>query len=110
MDYIKEFVLDMFGFKENLSPIYLACFALIGTLIYLIRREKGGIIAFLLPRAIWTHKSVRADVGLYVLNRILSVFGVFARFAAVPAVAAWVASSCRVRHLIALPYHRSHLH
>ena len=65
---------------------------MIGALVYLIRRETGGVIAFLLPRAIWTHKSVRADLGLYLFNRVLGVLGVFARFAAVPAVAAWVAS------------------
>lgn len=92
MDQIKYFILAKFSIEQALSPIYLACFGMIGALVYLIRRETGGLIAFLLPRAIWTHKSVRADLGLYLFNRVLGVLGVFARFAAVPAVAAWVAS------------------
>lgn len=92
MDQIKDFILATFSIEQALSPIYLACFGMIGALVYLIRRETGGLIAFLLPRAIWTHKSVRADLGLYLFNRVLGVLGVFARFAAVPAVAAWVAS------------------
>ena len=92
MDQIKDFILATFRIEQALSPIYLACFGMIGALVYLIRRETGGLIAFLLPRAIWTHKSVRADLGLYLFNRVLGVLGVFARFAAVPAVAAWVAS------------------
>jgi sterol desaturase/sphingolipid hydroxylase (fatty acid hydroxylase superfamily) len=92
MDQIKDFILATFRIEQALSPIYLACFGMIGALVYLIRRETGGVIAFLLPRAIWTHKSVRADLGLYLFNRVLGVLGVFARFAAVPAVAAWVAS------------------
>ena len=89
MDQIKYFILAKFSIEQALSPIYLACFGMIGALVYLIRRETGGLIAFLLPRAIWTHKSVRADLGLYLFNRFLGVLGVFVRFAA---VAAWVAS------------------
>ena len=92
MYQIKDFILATFSIEQALSPIYLACFGMIGALVYLIRRETGGLIAFLLPRAIWTHKSVRADLGLYLFNRVLGVLGVFTRFAAVPAVAAWVAS------------------
>ena len=92
MDQIKDFILATFSIERALSPIYLACFGMIGALVYLIRRETGGLIAFLLPRAIWTHKSVRAYLGLYLFNRVLGVLGVFARFAAVPDVAAWVAS------------------
>lgn len=92
MENVKNSILAVFSTSENISPIYLACFVLIAALIYLIRKEEGGFFAFLLPRAIWSHKSIRADIGLFLFNRILAFFGIFARFAAVPVVAAWVAS------------------
>ncbi|MBT5296192.1 MAG: hypothetical protein HOL32_11655, partial [Octadecabacter sp.] len=46
MDQIKDFILATFRIEQALSPIYLACFGMIGALVYLIRRETGGLIAF----------------------------------------------------------------
>jgi sterol desaturase/sphingolipid hydroxylase (fatty acid hydroxylase superfamily) len=81
---------DMFSASEPLSPVYLACFVLLAALVYFVRHEKGGFIAFLLPREIWSHKSIRIDIALLLLNRVLGTLGLFARFFAIPVVAAWI--------------------
>lgn len=91
MELVTTFFRDTFALTEALSPIYLACFVLFAALVYLLRREKGSFIAFLLPREIWSHKSIRVDISLIIINRVLSLLGLFARFAAVPVVATWVA-------------------
>ncbi|AKS46331.1 Sterol desaturase/sphingolipid hydroxylase, fatty acid hydroxylase superfamily [Octadecabacter temperatus] len=91
MEFLTTFIRDTFALNEALSPIYLGCFVLFTALVYLVRREKGSFIAFLIPREIWSHRSIRVDVALIVINRLLSLFGLFARFAAVPVVATWVA-------------------
>lgn len=87
----KTFIIDNFGLTEVLSPVYLACYALIAALVYLIRKEDGSFLAFLFPKHIFTHKSNLIDLSLFAMNRVIGFFGLFARFAAGPAVAIWVA-------------------
>lgn len=91
MDDFKTFLTTHLGLNETLSPVYLASFCLIAAIVYFIRKEQGSFIAYLLPKEIWSHKSTRTDISLLVINRILAALGLFARFGAVPAVAAWVA-------------------
>lgn len=92
MERLKELWSEAFGFGQALSPLAIGSFILFAFLIYLIRKEKGSFWAFLFPRDIWMTTSTQADIFLLVLNRILGLFGLFARFAAAPAIAAWVAA------------------
>src|SRR6056297_1664591 len=64
MQGIWDFLVEHLGPTEVLSPIYLACFCLIAFWIYLVRKEEGGFIAFLLPRDIWRHQSIRIDFAM----------------------------------------------
>lgn len=90
MESTWQFLAEHLGPTEVLSPIYLACFCLIALWLYLARKEEGGFLAYLLPRAIWGHASVRIDFAMLVINRLVAAVGITARLAAAPAVAAWV--------------------
>jgi len=74
------------------SPFYLSGFVAIALLIYLWRRETGGFFRWLFPRAIYGHSSTRTDLWLFTIGQVIGALGLFARFAAIPAVAAYVAS------------------
>lgn len=93
METIAGFLREQFGLTQALSPVYLLCTVLIVALVYLLRKEKGSFVAFLLPREIWTNSSVGIDIWLLILNRMIALLGLSARFAAAPAVAAWIAST-----------------
>ena len=90
MNEIWQFLVEHFGPTEVLSPIYLACFCLIALWLYLVRKEEGSFLAYLVPRAVWSHASVRVDFAMLIINRLVAAVGITARLAAVPAVAAWV--------------------
>lgn len=91
MQGIWDFLVEHLGPTEVLSPIYLACFCLIAFWLYLVRKEEGSFLAYLLPRDIWRHKSIRIDFAMLIINRLIAAVGITARLAAAPAVAAWVA-------------------
>jgi sterol desaturase/sphingolipid hydroxylase (fatty acid hydroxylase superfamily) len=44
--------------------------------------EKEGVFGFLFPPEVWTHKGTRADIGLFILNKLVfaGVIGVAALF------------------------------
>lgn len=75
-----------------LSPFYLSGFVVIAFVIYLMRREQGGFFRWLFPARVYGHRSTRADVGLFALGQLSLALGLLARFAAAPAVAAYVAA------------------
>jgi sterol desaturase/sphingolipid hydroxylase (fatty acid hydroxylase superfamily) len=74
-----------------LSPFYLATFTMIAWIIYRSRGETGGFLSWLLPSQVFLTRSTGVDVSLFVMGQLIQFFGLFARFAAVPAVAAYVA-------------------
>ena len=75
-----------------ISPFYLATFAAIAFCIYRMRGETGGFLAWLLPKRVFLTRSTGLDVSLFAIGQLILFFGLFARFAAIPAVAAYVAS------------------
>ena len=85
------FEIVFFGSALLISPLYMASFALIGLCIYLWRKESGGFFQWLFPKEMYFHRSTRTDVVLFLLNQFLTFLGIFARFTAVPAFAAFVA-------------------
>ncbi|SLN10815.1 sterol desaturase family protein [Pseudooctadecabacter jejudonensis] len=90
MDDLIAYLRDFAGLEQVLSPVYLLSFVAIGYAIYAWRRETGGFWAFLLPKRIWSHPSVKTDVWLFAVGQLMILFKVGARFAATPLVAAWV--------------------
>jgi hypothetical protein len=44
MDRFRQILLDTFGAGEMLSPPYVLAFVGLAWLIYLVRREKGGLL------------------------------------------------------------------
>lgn len=91
MDIVSVLNDAFFSLDVAVSPLYLLGFVAVAAVIYLARRETGGFLAWLLPRHIWTHKSTRLDLVLFVMGRLMSAFGLLARFGATPVVAQWVA-------------------
>jgi len=74
-----------------ISPLYLAVFAAIAWLIYRSRGETGGFFAWLFPRKLFLTRSTGVDVSLFAIGQVVQALGLFTRFAATPAVAAYVA-------------------
>jgi sterol desaturase/sphingolipid hydroxylase (fatty acid hydroxylase superfamily) len=72
------------------APIYILSFSAIGWLIYRWRGIETGFFAWLFPRGIWTHRSTRVDLVLFVIGKLILFYGLLARFVATPLVAAWV--------------------
>lgn len=92
MSWAENLYQAFFGSDVMVSPFYLLGFVAVALVVYLYRQEKTGFIAWLLPRRIWTHKSTRLDIILFVMGRLMAAFGLLSRFAVTPIVAAWVAS------------------
>ena len=91
LDAIRFVYEVLFGPGLVTAPAYLA---LAGLGAWLVWRRQGrgqGFWRWLLPARIWGHPSHLIDLQLFVLGRILAVFGVFSGVALTTAVAAWVA-------------------
>ena len=73
-----------------ISPLYLGAFVLIAWGIYLWRGERGGFWAWLTPKDVIFNKSTGLDLWLFGIGQVAQVLGLFTRFAATPAVAAYV--------------------
>jgi sterol desaturase/sphingolipid hydroxylase (fatty acid hydroxylase superfamily) len=61
----------------RLFPVYLLTTVLIAWLVHRALRPGATFLPWLLPRAIWSHASTMVDVKLFLLNRLLSLFGLF---------------------------------
>jgi sterol desaturase/sphingolipid hydroxylase (fatty acid hydroxylase superfamily) len=90
---LDRFYHTFFGRDVLVAPEYLLVWALLAWAVYLWRRETAGFVGWLLPRAIWRHRSTRADLELFAIGRLMALFGIVSRFVATPVVAAWVAGA-----------------
>lgn len=91
-DKLTALYYSFFGAQHLLAPQYLVLWFLLAWGIFLWRRETGNFLSWLLPRAIWRHRSTTLDIQLLVIGRLMSFFGVLSKFVATPAVAAYVAA------------------
>ncbi|MEM6311756.1 MAG: sterol desaturase family protein [Pseudomonadota bacterium] len=91
IDRLQDLYQQFFGSHVFVSPIYLVSFAAIAWAVYRMRSEKIGFLRWLLPRAIWTHRSTRLDLILFTIGQLMHFFGIVTRFVATPAVAVAVA-------------------
>lgn len=77
-----------------LAPEYLLVTLGIVYLFYRLEKRRGrvaeGFWAWAMPKRIWRHRSTRLDVELFVLGRILTGLGLFARLSLTTIVALWI--------------------
>lgn len=83
---------SFFGAQQTLAPQYLFVWFVIAWALFLWRRETGSFTTWLMPRAIWAHKSTALDIKLLVIGRLMSFFGILSKFLAAPLIAAFVAN------------------
>jgi sterol desaturase/sphingolipid hydroxylase (fatty acid hydroxylase superfamily) len=69
------------GAHSRLWPLYLPSMLLIAYLVYRKEQRSEGFVKWLFPRSMYFHKSHMIDVQLFVLNRAISLFGVFQKLA-----------------------------
>ena len=82
MDMIGEIFSTLIGGAHSrLWPLYLPSMFLIAYLVYRKERRSEGFLKWLFPRSMYFHKSHMVDVQLFVLNRAISIFGVFQKLA-----------------------------
>jgi sterol desaturase/sphingolipid hydroxylase (fatty acid hydroxylase superfamily) len=76
----------LFGAPVNLGDrfclAYLAAFVVFGAAIWAVERRRAGktgpgagavgLLGFLFPRSVYRHRSTRIDVGVFLVNRVLS--------------------------------------
>ncbi len=92
MDWLSDIQRELFGVHLTIAPVNFLFFVLIAWGVYLARKETGGFFAWLFPADVWRNRSVRTDIGLFVIGRVMNILGIVARFAGSPALAAYVAS------------------
>jgi sterol desaturase/sphingolipid hydroxylase (fatty acid hydroxylase superfamily) len=61
---------------DRFCLVYLAAFLVFGAVLWALRRreaaETTGLLAFLFPKAVYRHRSVGIDVGVFLVNRVFS--------------------------------------
>jgi sterol desaturase/sphingolipid hydroxylase (fatty acid hydroxylase superfamily) len=73
--YFSTFYEHFFGFELRISPVYLIAFALIGYLIYRLRKIKTPFLQWLLPSKMLFSDSSKTDMKLFIIGRLLSISG-----------------------------------
>ena len=87
---MKEHVL---GWQFVFSPIYLLSSALIAFVIWRLRGNRSGFLAYLLPRDVYKHPSTLVDLKILLFNLVFLSTGVFSVFFIAPLVASEVLST-----------------
>lgn len=86
-DWLTNLYIDFFGSDVAVAPEYLIVFILTGFGVWLWQGRKGGFWRWLFPKGVWTHRSHRIDLWLFVLGRIMVAAGVMGRISATTLVA-----------------------
>lgn len=75
-----------FGVKFLLSPAYLAATVVIVYAVWAMRGREKPFLAYMLPKAIWTHPSTRVDIKIALFNAAVTASGAFAALLITPNV------------------------
>lgn len=72
---------EFVGITGRLSPLFLLLTVLIAFVLYLRlhREERSGFFSWLVPKAIYLHRSHMVDVKIYLFGRVLSSFRIVGR-------------------------------
>lgn len=74
--------------NSRLAVFYLALTVLIAHVIWRVRGRPGSFVTWLLPAAVYRHKSNLVDIKIFIFNSALSIAGLFATLAFGPMVTA----------------------
>lgn len=82
MDMVGEILSTLIGgASSRLWPLYLPSMFFIAYLVYRKERRNEGFFKWLFPRSMYFHKSHMVDLQLFVLNRTISLLGLFQKLA-----------------------------
>ncbi|TDK41071.1 sterol desaturase family protein [Antarcticimicrobium luteum] len=79
-----------FSMQVRVSAFYLCCTVVLAGAIWLARGRPAPFLSWLLPRAVYRHRSNLLDIGLFLTHNLASFLGVFGALMFTPAVAHWV--------------------
>jgi len=65
------------GSGSRLWPYYVPGMILLAYVVYRRQSQGGGFLRWLFPREVYFHKSHLVDIQLFVIGRLLKLFGVF---------------------------------
>jgi sterol desaturase/sphingolipid hydroxylase (fatty acid hydroxylase superfamily) len=88
-----DVLISVAGPGVRLFPVYLATTVLIAYAVYRVVQPGDSFLRWLLPRKIWRHASTMVDLRLFIVNRVLSIFGLYSTVFLTSAVAIAVLSA-----------------
>ncbi|WP_407493382.1 sterol desaturase family protein [Pseudooceanicola sp. MF1-13] len=89
-DQLFNIYAGFFGSDVLVAPEYLLFSLATAWVIYLLGKDRPGFWRWLAPREIWTHKSHRVDLQLFVLGRLMTLTGMIGRVTLTTVIALWV--------------------
>jgi len=75
-----------FGVKFLLSPVYIAATILIVYVVWAMRGREKPFLAYLLPKAVWTHPSTLVDIKVALFNAAITATGALSAILITPFV------------------------
>lgn len=84
---VKLLFLTPFDLSVRFAFLYMLPTALLAYIIWLFRRETTPLLQWLFPKSIYTHRSNLLDIKLFIINRLMTVSGVFGALVFSPVIA-----------------------
>ena len=84
---VRDFEFQAFSLGSRIALAYLALTVLLAFGVWLARGRPGTFVSWLLPRAIYSHRSNLLDLKLFLAYRVFTVFGLFSALLFTPLVA-----------------------
>lgn len=79
-----------FSMEFRVSAFYLCCTFVLAGAIWLLRGRPAPFLSWLVPRAVYRHRSNLLDIKLFLTHNLASFLGIFGALMFVPAVAHWM--------------------
>lgn len=79
-----------FSMEARVSAFYLCCTFVLAGAIWLARGRPAPFLSWLLPRAVYRHRSNLLDIKLFLTHNLASFLGLFGALMFTPAVAHWM--------------------
>lgn len=87
---LTDIVSALVGPDTRFHPLYILAAIVMAYGVYFVSRPRTSFRQWLLPREVWAHESTRLDIKLFIVGRVLSLFGAFNQFAITNAVAVFI--------------------
>jgi len=76
-DILSTFQMAIGGTASRLWPLYIVTMLLIAFVVYRHQKSEGGFLRWLFPAEIYLHRSHMVDIQLFLVGRLLRIFGMF---------------------------------